>query len=442
MAQHADPHAARDAASRILRRLRDAGHTAYFAGGCVRDELLGLHPTDYDIATAAHPGQVAALFPGTHAVGAAFGVVLVPIARSRGSGVVEVATFRTDSDYTDKRRPDRVSFADAPGDAQRRDFTINALFLDPLEQPDPLTCAVFPPAAGVRGRVIDHVAGLRDLADRVVRAVGDPDVRLAEDHLRALRAARFAARLGFTLDAPTAAAITRHARQLGGVSRERIGQEIRRMLLHPSRADAVAILTALGLDGPTLNEPALAPDEPNRPEPLCPTLAGLPPACPLATALAAWILDRHAPLSHPPSHELIAAVLQRWRGALMLSNSERDATRQVLTLLDRAGKEWPGMGTAARKRWFSDDLSDQALIILAITDKFLYRNMLADLAVLTKTKSGIRPDPLLTGDELVAAGLKPGPAFKRILERVYDAQLEERVTTQQEALELARSLCV
>src|SRR5690606_2867641 len=181
----------------IASTLRSHGHIAYFAGGCVRDALLGHPPTDYDIATDATPDRVQSLFDRTAAVGAHFGVVLV----KRRGVTVEVATFRSEGPYSDQRRPDSVTFSDPESDAQRRDFTINALFLDPL-------------AGGHQsdgGQVIDFVGGQRDLQQKVVRAVGDPDQRLAEDHLRALRAVRFAARLGFRLDEPTAEAIRRHA---------------------------------------------------------------------------------------------------------------------------------------------------------------------------------------------------------------------------------------
>src|SRR5690606_11510087 len=171
----------------------------------------------------------------------AFGVVLVHL---HGCSV-EVATFRSEGAYSDARRPDVVHFSDPPTDAARRDFTINALFLDPLASKD---------SAAVEGHVVDYVGGLADLRAGIVRAVGDPDTRLAEDHLRALRAVRFTARLGFSLDPGTAAAIRRHAMQLRGVSRERIGEEIRRMLTHPTRGAAIELLQELGLDAPVLLE--------------------------------------------------------------------------------------------------------------------------------------------------------------------------------------------
>ena len=219
---------ARGTAASIVRRLREAGHVAYFAGGCVRDELLGLDPVDYDVATDARPDAIQAMFRKTAAVGASFGVVLV----KEAGGVVEVATFRSDGPYSDSRRPDRVEFADAAHDAQRRDFTINALFLDPLAAED---------SASIHGHVIDHVGGMADLRARVIRAVGDPERRLAEDHLRALRAVRFAARFGFAIEQGTASAIREHASDLEGVSRERVGDELRRMFLAETRAEAAGV---------------------------------------------------------------------------------------------------------------------------------------------------------------------------------------------------------
>jgi poly(A) polymerase len=210
---------ARRAGEAIIRTLVQAGHAAYFAGGCVRDELLGLTPTDYDVATDATPDRISALFPRTSEVGAAFGVVLV----KSGREVTEVATFRSEGAYSDRRRPDSVTFSNPAEDAKRRDYTVNALFLDPHAGGAGSVEGAVVTSHGSHGRVIDFVGGLLDLERRVLRAVGDPDQRLAEDHLRALRAARLAAKLGFQIDPGTAQAIRQHASQLQGVSRERIG---------------------------------------------------------------------------------------------------------------------------------------------------------------------------------------------------------------------------
>jgi poly(A) polymerase len=224
------PPCSRDDALEVIKRLRRSGHVAYFAGGCVRDLLMGTPPKDYDVATDAPPKRVRELFSNTQAVGQAFGVILV----RHGPSTVEVATFRTEGIYSDGRRPDSVAFTSAEHDAQRRDFTINGLFLDPLENP---------PA----GKVIDYVQGQDDLRHRVLRAIGDPHRRFAEDHLRLLRAVRFAARLGFEIEPATAEAIRINAPRLKGISPERIADELRMMLTPPTRHRAWPILWEFGL---------------------------------------------------------------------------------------------------------------------------------------------------------------------------------------------------
>src|SRR5882724_7855964 len=193
----------------VLKRLREAGHVAYFAGGCVRDLLLGAEPKDFDVATDAPPSRVQELFRNTQAVGAAFGVILV----RQGGSQIEVATFRADAGYDDGRHPSKVRFTTAEEDARRRDFTINGLFLDP-----------------VGGQVIDYVRGQDDLRAGVIRAIGNATERFEEDSLRLLRAVRFAARLGFEIEPGTAAAIKAHAPQLKRISPERIADELRVML--------------------------------------------------------------------------------------------------------------------------------------------------------------------------------------------------------------------
>src|SRR5580693_7281598 len=210
----------------VLKRLRDSGHIAYFAGGCVRDSILGLEAKDWDVATDAPPDRVRELFISTQAVGAAFGVILV---RS-GKSIVEVATFRADGAYEDGRRPGSVRFTSAEEDARRRDFTINGLFLDPVEN-----------------RVIDYVGGRDDLAARKVRAIGSPAERFGEDHLRLLRAVRFASRLGFDIEAATAEAIRSSAPRIKGISPERIAEELRLMLTAPTRNVAWRLLWQMGL---------------------------------------------------------------------------------------------------------------------------------------------------------------------------------------------------
>ena len=207
-------HTAKQAANKITTVLRENGHAALFAGGCVRDELLGRPPKDYDVATDAPPEAVVKLFRNTSQVGAKFGVVIV----RWGGRQTEVATFRADGAYLDGRHPEQVTFSDAKADAERRDFTINGMFLDPQG-----------------GQVIDYVNGRIDLQDRLIRAIGDPDRRFAEDHLRMLRAVRFATQLGFAIEPTTAQAIRSHADQLPQISEERIRMELEQILGDPAR---------------------------------------------------------------------------------------------------------------------------------------------------------------------------------------------------------------
>lgn len=426
---------ARAAAIAIVRRLHEAGHIAYFAGGCVRDELLGLAPTDYDVATDATPDRIRSLFRRTQEVGAAFGVVLVTPTRDEGApepATVEVATFRSEGPYSDRRRPDSVTFSDPRSDALRRDFTINAIFIDPLAPPDE------PPAPGQpprQGRVIDFVGGLDDLSRRVIRAVGDPEARLAEDHLRALRAVRFAARLGFEIEPRTAEAIRVHARELAGVSRERIGDEVRRMLLHPSRAAAVRDLERLELDGPVLTEAHLISSGV--------AIGGIGPApVPLETALAAWALDRGLDLSVTGPGTPMAALLTRWRRALCLSNEERDGLAAILGNLAILANTWPGLSEARQKRIAGAEGYGfaEALRLFGIRNPDAAAAVAERVETLRQTRSGLRPDPWVSGDDLIAMGLTPGPGFKRVLDAVYDAQLEDRVADRGAALDLAAEL--
>lgn len=425
MARASDPILAREVATRIVRVLRDAGHIAYFAGGCVRDALLGLHPTDFDVATDATPNTVRGLFKSTDAVGASFGVILVHERTPAGRVTVEVATFRSDGPYSDARRPDAVKFSDPPSDAARRDFTINALFLDPLAAPRP----------DGGPTIIDFVNGQADLMAGVIRAVGDPEQRLAEDHLRALRAVRFAARLGFLIDAGTAAAITRHASELRGVSRERIGEELRRMLEHQRRAEACVLLQQLGLDGPVLAEAG-------RPAAALPLLTGLSGPTDPMLALAAWVLDRESAAAMGLGDHGVNDAARRLRGALCLSNEESAALAGLLTTHQRVLRAWGSASVAQRKRLAASHLFAGALRLVAVAHPDLAGSVRIDVSGLAADGIGISPEPVLTGDDLIAAGFQPGPMFRRILEGVYDAQLEGRVRDRLAALELAGRLNV
>jgi tRNA nucleotidyltransferase/poly(A) polymerase len=413
-----EEHHGRRAAVVIVRTLRDAGHLAYFAGGCVRDELLGRTPSDYDIATDAVPDRVRALFKNTAAVGASFGVILV----KAGGEVVEVATFRDDGVYTDARRPDSVTFSTPERDAARRDFTVNALFLDPLDT-----------AQDPRGRVIDFVRGLPDLSARLLRAVGEPDQRLAEDHLRALRAVRLTGKLGFTLDPATAAAIRRHAADLRGVSRERIGDELRQIAVLPGRADSTRLLHDLGL------VPSVLGVSPPEPAGLARVMA-LDPSASATAWLAAWLFDLHQEIE-PVRVPLIVRTV---RNALCLSNDEdealADALRGVLAL--RSWKVGDSETLPARKRGAARAAFPDALAVLAAETPDKAAAVRTDVDRLAADGVGIDPPPLVTGDDLVGGGYRPGPRFRQVLDRVYDAQLRGEVREKRAAMELVARLFV
>lgn len=388
----------------IVKALIDAGHEAYLAGGCVRDRLMGFAPVDYDVATSAAPSEILRVFPRAQGVGQSFGVMLV-----RASGnMFEVATFRADGVYSDGRRPDEVTFSDARHDAQRRDFTINGLFENPIT-----------------GEIVDYVGGRRDIEARIIRAIGDAEARLREDQLRMLRAVRFAARFAFELDESTADAIRRGADQLRGVSRERVGQELKRMMTHPNRAVAAWTMQYLGLDQQVLLEEHRS-DAPTR-------LSRLADEAPYPTALAAWLLDRQGEEPVP-----IAERAERWSRALVLSNAEQEALSRCLEVYQVLQTSWADLGVARQKRLAATGEFDQALSVLLTVDRPAFIEIRRQVAELART--GLRPQPLLRGNDLAEMGLPPGPAFSRILDAAYDAQLEGSVTSREEALRLARCI--
>ncbi|HEV2295132.1 MAG TPA: CCA tRNA nucleotidyltransferase [Tepidisphaeraceae bacterium] len=418
------PACLRDDALAVLMRLRENGHIAYFAGGCVRDELLGLTPKDYDIATDAPPDRVRKLFTNTQAVGAAFGVILV---RQRKS-VVEVATFRTDGTYIDGRRPEAVMFTTAEEDAKRRDFTINGLFLDPIEN-----------------RVIDYVGGQEDLQNRVLRAIGDADHRFEEDHLRMLRAVRFAARFELTVDPSTENAIIRHAEQLKRISPERIADELRMMLGEPSRIRAWPMLWRLRMIDvifrhlPSQNEEPLAPQRS--------ILRVLSPEEPLefGEVLAAailcyrWQRTARGDIRQFLGRRAAVEAANAMRQALRISNDEVDQLREILESLESLLGD-PPPTIAMKKRFLARRYHPAAMEVLeAIGEIGLLTDRIGPLyaELYQLYEADVAPPPLITGDDLTDAGLMPGPKFKIALDRTYDAQLEGRITTRQEAIEMA-----
>jgi poly(A) polymerase len=416
------PPCHREDAMDVVRALRDAGHVAYFAGGCVRDLLLGLEPKDYDVATDAVPQKVRSLFRNTQAVGQAFGVILARLGRS----VVEIATFRTDGKYVDGRHPEEVQFTTAEEDAKRRDFTINGLFFDPIEN-----------------RVLDFVGGREDLTNKILRAIGDPEARFEEDHLRLLRAIRFAARFDLTIEPVTQKAIVDNAEHLVRISPERIGDELRLMLTATTRVTAWKHLGDMRLLPVFMRFLPETSAWPPNAAPLFPGVAAGRPIG-LGVALAAMTLcyRRNAP-SLPPMHSLltpeeIRRSVQACRRALKISNDESDAMAGALDVLPLLGDEPPSVARMKRflarphsgdSRWLLDAMLMAEPTLARIN---WLRERFAELE-----KTDVAPPPLVTGDDLTAAGLVPGPLFKRVLDAVYDAQLEGRVRSREEALALA-----
>lgn len=423
-----NPDHKREDALAVVRRLRTAGHVAYFAGGCVRDLLLGATPKDYDVATDAPPQRVRELFSNTQAVGAAFGVILV---RHRGSQI-EVATFRTEAGYDDGRHPSQIQFTTAQNDARRRDFTINGLFFDPLTD-----------------QVIDYVGGQDDLKARRVRAIGAPKERFEEDSLRLLRAVRFSARLGFEIEPQTATAIADHAAQLKRISPERVAEELRIMLTPGTRLAAWRMLWELKLVDTLyrfLSFPRRARDT-TRPyffDRVAPGEAisfGLA----LAAAVVCYRMQVDSSLSEPRtlfSRSEVRGMVQSMRQALRISNEESEQMGGALAGLEPLLAD--AQPTVAQlKRFLMQPTSGPSRKLVDALDSLgiqseRARFLRARFNELEKTDYA--PAPLIDGNVLSGLGLKPGPMFKRILDEVYDAQLEGRVRNPQEAIDLARKL--
>lgn len=437
-------------ATRIVNELRRAGHSAYLAGGCVRDLMLGREPADYDVATSALPQQVMRLFPETYAVGAQFGVVLVPIRQddtdgNRDNYSIEVATFRSDGCYADGRHPDQVQFSnDGQTDVQRRDFTINGLLFDPITQ-----------------QVLDYVGGCDDLKRRTIRAIGDPELRFAEDKLRMLRAVRFAARLGYTIETRTFAAIQKLASQIHQVSRERIRDEILKMLTEGQAKTALELLDRTRLLQQVLPEikrmqgvqqpPEFHPEGDVWVHTLL-LLEGLPANCSKTLALGSLLhdvgkpptfrvapdrirFDNHAEVGVKMAEE----ICRRFR----LSNDETEQVCALVANHMRFG-DIKRMKKSTLKRFlrlpkFEEHLELHRLDCLSShRDLSLYQFAKDELHSMPVEQ--IRPRPLLNGDDLIKAGYKPGPQFKRLLIAVEDAQLEGAIATKEEALSLVATL--
>ena len=425
----------------IASRLRSHGFQAWLVGGCVRDLVLGREPKDYDIATNAQPDQVLKLFPNALLVGAQFGVVLVDD--------VEVATFRSDHSYQDGRHPSEVIFeSDPKQDVLRRDFTINALLLDP----DQLNLTA--PAS----QVVDYVGGLRDLEYHIIRAIGDPEQRFEEDHLRMLRAIRFAARFGFEIEPATMAAIQKLHRKIQLVSPERIRDELVRILTEGDARRGFELLDSSGLLNDILPEVAAMKGVGQPPEfhpegdvwthtllmlqglqNPTPTLAfgvllhdvGKPGTFRVADRIR---FDGHVELGERIARDILAR--------LHFSNADSD---QVIALIANHMRftHVHQMRESTLKRMLRLDRFEEHLELHRLDCSASHGHL--DNYKFAKTKfehsppEQLRPPRLLTGNDLIAAGYRPGPEFSRILEAVEDAQLESRIHSKEEALELVKA---
>jgi len=420
-----------------IGRLRASGHQAYLVGGSVRDLLLGRKPKDFDVSTDARPDRIVALFPGSGQVGAQFGVVLV----REGGAQVEVATFRSDSDYSDGRRPDAVRFEGDPrADVLRRDFTINGLMMDPET-----------------GGVLDYVGGRADLESGVVRAIGDPDARFAEDHLRLLRAVRFAARLGFRIDEATLAAIQRHHGLIAKVAAERVGGELSRILTEGGARRGLELLRETGLLADILPEVAamIGVQQPPEFHPegdvwthTLGLLGGLRHPT-LTLALAALLHD----VGKPPTFrvaerirfdghaergvEMAHAILGRLRFSGEAMERVEALVGNHMRFLNAGRMKESTLKRFLRMPDFEEHLELHRLDCLAgsgyLQNYELIRRKLAEYP-----EEHLRPRPLLTGTDLIAAGYQPGPRFSKILTAVEDAQLEGAIHTAGEAMEMVR----
>ena len=432
-------------ATRLVERLRSAGHEALFAGGCVRDRLLGKEAHDIDIATSARPEEIQKLFPRTVAVGAQFGVIVV----LEDGGEFQVATFRSDGAYRDGRHPESVAFTNAEGDARRRDFTVNGLFFDPLTR-----------------QILDFVGGEADLRAGILRSIGDPHARFAEDKLRLIRCVRFAASLGFEIEAETWRALLERAPEITAVSAERIREELVKIFTHPSRVRGFDLLDQSGLLAILLPEvEALKGCE--QPPDFHPEgdvfvhtrlmLSLLPEQ--VSTPLVFSVLFHD--IGKPPAfqidetgrirfngHESISSSMtEKIFARLRFSNAETEAT--VAGVKNHmAFKDVQNMRVATLKRFLARPTIDDELELHRVDCQGSH-GLLDNYDFLLRKREEFSnepliPPPLLTGRDLIAAGLKPGPPFKKILDSAQALQLEGILKSTADALawlkeELSRS---
>jgi poly(A) polymerase len=427
---------------RIVRALRDAGHQAYLVGGCVRDLLLGREPADYDVTTDATPEEVMRIFPETYAVGAQFGVVLVP-SGDAGGNTVEVATFRSDIGYSDGRHPDQVRFSkSAQEDVERRDFTINGLLLDPINH-----------------EVLDFVGGRKDLDAGIIRTIGQPELRFAEDKLRMLRAVRFAARFGYTVEPATLAAIRKLAAGVHQVSCERVRDELTKMLTEGHARQAFLLLDETGLLREVLPEISAMKGVQQPPE-FHPEgdvfvhtlllLEELPHPCPTTLAWGALLHDVGKPPTFRVAPDRIRFDNHVDVGVKMAGEICRrlrfsnDETEQILALVANHMRfaQVPQMKDSTFKRFMRMPEFEQHIELHRLDCQASHRDLTSYKFTRERIAAippeAIRPAPLISGADLIAAGYPPGPRFKQILSLVEDAQLEGRLQSKAGAMEYVR----
>jgi len=427
----------RQLAIEVVRTLRAAGHNALFAGGCVRDWLRGVPPRDYDVATSARPEEVRALFPRTVEVGAQFGVVLVRMEQEQ----FEVATFRSDDAYADGRRPVAVTFATPEADAQRRDFTVNGLFQDPLED-----------------RVLDFVGGRQDIERRRIRCIGDPVARFTEDKLRLLRAVRFAANLDYEIEPATFAAIQRLAPQIGVVSAERVRDELVKIFTRPGAGRGLRLLDRSGLLAAVLPEVAAMKgvEQPPQFHPegdvfthTCLMLDALrEPSLTLAFAVLLHDVGKPATFRRAPDrirfdeHDVVGAkmaeaILRRLRF------SKDDLGRIVACVANHMRfRHAPAMRKGKLKNLLARPTFEEELELHRL-DCVSSHADLSTHEFLRGARAAMPPEaaappPLLTGHDLIRLGLEAGPELGRMLREARELQLEEALRTREEALAWAR----
>jgi poly(A) polymerase len=424
-------------AGEIARRLREAGYLAYFAGGCVRDLIMKQAPKDYDIATTANPDEIARLFPRCIPVGKQFGVMIVV---SKGMQF-EVAAFRREGEYVDGRHPSGVTFTTPEEDAKRRDFTVNGLFYDPL-----------------RRRVIDYVDGKMDIARKLIRAIGDPEERFHEDRLRLLRAVRFAANLGFTIESKTWSAIRHLRKEIYSVSQERVRDELIKMLTRAHAGRALDLLSDSGLLAEILPEIEAMKGVQQPPE-FHPEgdvyihtrmLLDRMENPSVALAFGALLHDVGKPVTfsdeggkiHFYNHARIGAELSR-QILIRFRFSNREIT-DITSCVEHHMKfaDVQKMRVGKLKRFiardnFKTELELHRIDCLSSHGKLnLYRFLKNRLQKFKQEE--LKPKPLVSGTELIALGFHPGPIFKKILNELYEMQLEGKLTSQDEALKRAK----